>query len=144
MVRIVASAQLPVPPARASALILNPKHMEKWLIGAQGLRADTGWPFHDTSLTWETDHGSGFCEARVVENMLPASLKVSVTTPTHQRIVTHKFTATPDGGTTYERVVDADLPLLRKLFGTGQIRSQIQQEVGRAAELVRAQAGKKG
>ena len=136
VVRIVASAEVPGPPERASKIILDPRLMEKWLIGAKGLKADAAWPFFNTSLSWETDDGTEFCEARVIDNHLPEFLKVDVTTPTHNRVVTHKFTRLENGGTLYERVVEADMTGFRKLFGAGRLKSQIKQEVKRAAGLV--------
>ncbi|MBI2077146.1 MAG: SRPBCC family protein [Euryarchaeota archaeon] len=137
MVRIVASAEVPVPPERASELILNPRVMEQWLIGAKGMKADKSWPFFNTSLSWETGQGAEFCEARVLDNHLPEFLKVDVTTPTHSRVVTHKFTALPNGRTLYERVVEAEFSGFQKLFGAGRLKSQIEKEVRRAASLVK-------
>lgn len=142
MVRIVASARLPVPPKRASALILNPKMMEKWMIGVQGLRADAAWPFPNSAMSWEWNHGNEFCEARVTENLLPSSLTVDVTAPNHSRIVTHTFTETEDGGTNYERIVVTELRGLRKLFGTGRLRSQVNEEVRRAVSLVEEESAR--
>lgn len=137
MVRIVASAEVAAPPERASEIILNPHSMEQWLIGAKGMKSDKTWPFFNTSLSWETDHGEGFCEARVLDNHLPEFLKVDVTTPTHSRVVTHKFTPLPNGRTLYERVVEAEFSGLKKLFGAGRLKSQIEKEVQRAATLVK-------
>lgn len=139
MVRIVASAEVPGSPERASEIILNPRSIEQWLVGARGVKADAAWPFFNTSLSWETGGGSEFCEARVVDNHLPEFLKVDVTTPTHRRVVTHRFTPRPGGGTLYERVVDVELQGFGKLFGAGRLRNQIEAEVKRAAGLVTAE-----
>jgi hypothetical protein len=141
MVRIVASAELEMPRDRASTTILHPRAIEKWMVNARGVKADANWPFFNTSLSWETDHGTGICSARVVDNNLPEFLKVEVSTPSHSRVVTHRFTALEGDRTRYERVVDVELRGIRRLLGplgAVWLRRQIWEEVRRAAALASA------
>lgn len=136
MVRIVASAELKADRDRAWETILDPKNMSQWLTHATGLKADKDWPRFNSLLSWEID--GDLCEARVVDHHLPDYLKVEVTTPTHSRTVTHRFT-TVDGGTKYERIVEAELKGINRFLGPigiSRLRKGIEGEVARAASLL--------
>jgi hypothetical protein len=139
--RIVATAELPVSRERASQVILDPKTMERWLSGATQLRADQTWPHFGAHLSWETEHGQGFCDAKVIDYSLPDFVRVEVATPHHARIVTHRFSTLPNGGSKYERIVEAEAKGLRRLLGPlalNSLRHQIDAEVKMAASLVTA------
>lgn len=139
MVRIVASAELPTDRDQAWETILDPKNMSQWLTHANGLKADRDWPRFNSLVSWEID--GDLCEGRVVDHHLPDYLKVEVTTPSHTRTVTHRFTPVAEGKTLYERIVDAELKGFNRFlgsYGIRRLRQAIESEVTRAASFVSA------
>lgn len=139
MVRIVATAELAADRDQAWETILSPKNMSQWLSHASGLKADNDWPRFNSLVSWEID--GDLCEGRVVDHHLPDYLKVEVTTPSHTRTVTHRFTSVGKGKTLYERIVDAELKGINRFlgaFGIKRLRHAIESEVTRAASFVSA------
>ena len=133
-VRVSASARTPAPPARASAAILDPQNLPRWWMGPVKVEhVDATWPTVGSAMRWRA---GGVFEARVVENALPTLVRLETITPTARSIITQRFDAMPDGGTAYEKTVEAEVrgrlaAALMKSF----LRFAVKREVKRAAAL---------
>lgn len=135
---VVAGCLLKAPPERASAVILAPEALPRWFAGAHDVRADPRWPEAGSTLEWAVGRGGRWrFHARVLENRLPALLRLEVITPSGNSLVTHRFEALPSGGTRYEKEVA--LAPGRGLAGRLEpwfLRGLVKREVRRAAMLV--------
>lgn len=133
MARHSASAVTRAPPAKAAGRILSPAGMESWWIGKLTIGSvDADWPSVGSRMRWRA--GGGTFEAEVSEQALPHKLVMRVRTPSGESTITHTFEATPEGGTRYEKVVDArPNGLFGKLFDP-MLASFVKREVKRAAE----------
>lgn len=134
-VRVSATARAQGPIERASATIVDPQNLPRWWLGPAKIEhVDASWPAVGSVMRWKA---GGTFEARVVENSLPHLLRMDTLTPSARSTVTHRFDATPDGATAYEKTVEAQMgSRLASALTGGFLRFAVKREVRRAAALV--------
>ena len=123
-------------PEHASRTILSPEALPLWFRGARIVSTDSTWPAAGARMRWKAQ-GATF-DATVVENHLPHDLMMDVRTPSGLSRITHTFEPRSEGGTMYEKRVEARID---KHGGLGDwmtrqfLQGAVRREVARAASV---------